>query len=183
MREGCRLSTADPWWLGTGLQDGLTIRGELTENILNLGRRAFWEVKELQRATIGRGPDSGMKECQYLSPSLRNPTPTHRLVGARGFSKLSGKREEGGYSLGELQAPLTCIQSQPTHRGLEKHSVHTQLFGNNFHTGKNSEAGSQSSAGKGSSLEFIRLWKGLLGYLMRPLLPESLKEHSWKEGP
>lgn len=156
----------------------MTIRGELTENILTLGSQAFWEVKELQRATIGREHDSGMKECQYLSPSLRNPTPTHRLVGARGFSKLSGRREEGGYSLGELQAPLTCIQSQPTHQGMERHSVHTQIFGNNFHTGKNSKAGSQCSVGKDSSLEFIRLWKGLLGYLTRPLLPESFKERS-----
>lgn len=76
---------------------------------------------------------------------------------------------------GKLQTQLNCIQSQPTHWGTEKHSVHTQIFGNNFLTGNNSEAGSQSSTGICSSLEFILLWKGLLGHLARPRLPESLK--------
>lgn len=92
-------------------------------------------------------------------------------------------RGKSGSPLGELQTPLTCIWNQPTHRGLGKRSVHTQIFGNDFHTGNNSEAGSQSNTGKGSSVQFTLLWKGFLGYLARPKLPESLKGHSWKEGP
>lgn len=115
MREGCRLSTADLWWLETGLQDSLTIKGKLTENILKLGRWAFWEVKELQRATIGRGPASGMKECQYLSPSLRNPISTHRLVSAKDFSKFSGKRV--ATHLGSFRPHSPASRASPTTKG------------------------------------------------------------------
>lgn len=135
-REGCRWSTAVSWWLGTDLQDGWQLGVNWLRTSWTWAERASWEVKELQRATIGRGPDSGMKECQHFSPSLRNPTFTHRLVCARGFSELSGKRKRVATPLGSFRPHSPMSRASPPTKGWRSIQSTPKLLGIIFILGR-----------------------------------------------
>lgn len=165
------------------LQDGLTTLGDLTRNILNLGTQALWGVKESQSTVhCKEAALLWAQGGQHLSLLLRNSTSTHRPAGIWGFLKLLRERKGSGSPLRELQVLLTCIQSQPTHGEMGKHSVHTQVPVNTFQSENNSEARFQRSTGKDSSSGFLLLWKGFLGHLVRSSFPESLKGLSRTRG-
>lgn len=126
-------------------------------------------MKASQRAAVGRRFHSGVRGCQHSSPSLRNPTFHPKACGYLRLQQALWEGRGSGSLLGELQTPLTCAPSHPTHHKNGELSVHTQIFGINY------EAGSQSSTGKGFSLEFIFLWKAQLGHSARPRLSDPLK--------
>lgn len=106
--------------------------------------------------------------------------PTGLWVPEASASSVGGGKRVATH-LGSFRRHSPASRASPPTEGWRSiQSTPKSLGIRNFYTGKNSKAGSQSSAGKGSSLEFICLWKGFLGYLTRPLLPESLKERSWK---
>ena len=86
--------------------------------------------------------------CQHLRLSLRNSTSTHRPLGFWDFIKLLGQRNRSGSPLRELQIPLTCIESQPTHGEIGKHSVHTQILGNTFWAENHSKPDSREALAK-----------------------------------
>lgn len=119
-------------------------------------------VKESQRAAVGRELCSGVRGCQHLSSSLRNPTSTHGPGGAWVPSSSVGRGEGSGFPLG-VPDP-THLHLEPAHPPKEGEAfTHTQTTGNAFQTGNNSEARSQRSTGKGFSLEIFSPLDGTLG--------------------
>ena len=108
-----------------------------------------------------------------LNPFFRNPTLSHRSRGCPAFGQALW---EGGWE--QLPAGNSWPQSpapraSPPTEG--EGSIHPHPNpGNALQAGNNSEARFKRSAGKGFSLEFILLWKGLWGHSARPSLPGSL---------
>lgn len=108
-----------------------------------------------------------------LNPFFRNPTPSHRPKGCPGFGQALWKGGWEWLPAGSSQPHSPAPRASPPTEGGGSIHPHPNP-GNALQTANNSEARFKRSAGKGFSLEFILLWKGLWGHSARPSLLGSL---------